>query len=76
MRFCELIKAKREQSGLTLQEVGDSAGITKGHLHDLESGRHKNPGLYTCTRLAIALGLTVQQMAASIIESHAPKEGS
>lgn len=71
MTFAELIKAKRVTSGLTLQEVGDACGIGKGHVHDLESGRHINPGLYTSTRLAVALGLTVQQMAAAILESHA-----
>lgn len=75
MNFAELIKAKRAVTGMTLQEAGDCAGITKGHLHDLENGHHINPGLYTCTRLAVALGLTVQQMAAAILESHqSPKE--
>lgn len=70
MNFGELIKAKRDALGLTLQEVGDAAGMTKGHLHDLEHSRHKNPGLYTCARLAIVLGITVQSMAAAIIESN------
>jgi len=70
MKFGELIKTKRIAVGLTLEEAGASAGLTKGHLHDLEAGRHANPGLYTCTRLAVALGLSVQQMAAAILESH------
>ena len=70
MKFGDLIKARRDALGLTLQEVGDASGITKGHLHDLEHGRHINPGLYTCARLALALGLTVQGMAAALIESH------
>jgi transcriptional regulator with XRE-family HTH domain len=70
MNFSALIRAKRDAAGLTLQEVGDAAGITKGHLHDLESGRHINPGLYTCVRLSVALGVTVQAMGAAILESH------
>ncbi len=69
MKFGELVKTKRVALGLTLEETGACAGMTKGHLHDLESGRHCNPGLYTCTRLAVALGLSVQQMAAAILES-------
>lgn len=74
MNFGDLIKGRRDAIGLTLQEAGDAAGITKSHLHDLEHGRHANPGLYTCTRLAVALGLTVQAMAASLLETHAKKE--
>jgi transcriptional regulator with XRE-family HTH domain len=74
MNFGDLIKQKRGSLGLTLQEVADAAGTTRGHLHDLESGRHCNPGLFTCTRLAVALGLTVQAMAAAIIESQTSKD--
>jgi len=70
MKFGDLIKGKRDALDLTLQEVADAAGVTKGHLHDLEHGRHANPGLYTCARLALALGLSVQAMAAAIVESH------
>lgn len=70
MNFATLIKNKRVASGMTLQEVGDAAGITKGHLHDLENDRHCNPGLFTCTRLALALGLNIQAMAAAVIESN------
>lgn len=69
MKFSELIKQKREALGLTLQEVGDACGITKGHLHDLEAGRHRNPGLYTCVRLSVALGVSVQSLGAAIIET-------
>lgn len=70
MKFCQLIKEKRAALGLTLEEVGAAAGIGKGHLHDLENGKHCNPGLYTCARLAIALDLRVSSMAAAILESH------
>ena len=75
MKFGDLIKTRRDALGLTLQEVGDAAGVTKGHLHDLEHGRHMNPGLYTCARLALALGLTVQAMAAAIVESREVSHG-
>lgn len=70
MNLGDLLKQRRSHLGLTLQEVGDAAGIAKSHLHGIESGTHTNPGLYTCTRLAVALGLSVQAMAAAIIESH------
>lgn len=70
MKFGDLIAQKRDQLGLTLQEVGDGAGVSKGHLHDLEKGKHINPGLYTATRLSVILGLPVSLLAAAIIESN------
>lgn len=36
----------RKARGLTLEEAGKLLGVTKGHLHDIESGRHKNPTLW------------------------------
>lgn len=68
MNFQTLIKRKREALGLTLEEVGDAAGVSKSHLHGLENGKHPNPGLYTCVRLSVALGLTLQAMGAAILE--------
>lgn len=70
MNFGNLLKEKRKSLGLTLEEVGDAAGISKSHLYGLENGAHPNPGLYTCARLSLALGLSVSAMAAAIIESH------
>lgn len=40
------MREAREAKGLTLQAAGKLLGITKGHLHDIESGRHKNPTLW------------------------------
>jgi transcriptional regulator with XRE-family HTH domain len=39
------IRAARKAAGWTLQEAADNLGISKGHLHDIESGRHANPTL-------------------------------
>ena len=74
MTLGEMLKQKRMAIGLTLQEVGDAAGLTKGHVHELESGKQFNPGIFTCARLAIVLGLTVQAMAAAAMESQSKKE--
>lgn len=73
MTLGEMLKQKRVALGLTLQEVGDAAGVTKGHIHDLETGKQFNPGIFTCARLAIALGLTVQAIAAAAVESHSKR---
>ena len=40
------MRAARKARGLTLQQAGDLLGISKGHLHDIESGRHQNPTLW------------------------------
>ncbi len=70
MNLAQLLSEKRVHLGLTLQEVGDAAGISKGHLHDLEKGKHANPGLYTITKLSVILGIPVSLMAAAVIESN------
>lgn len=64
MTLAELLKTARVKSGMTLQETADACGLTKGHLHDLESGRHINPGL------SVALGLIISAMASAVIESN------
>lgn len=39
------MREARKASGWTLQEAADNLGISKGHLHDIESGRQKFPTL-------------------------------
>lgn len=65
-----LIRNRRAALELTLQDVSDAAGLSKSHLHALENDRHPNVSLIACTRLSIVLGLTVQQMAAALLESN------
>ena len=70
MKFGELIRAKRQALGLTLEEVGDAIGSSKGYIHGLESGRDANPGLLLSVRLSVALGINLQLMGAAVIEDH------
>lgn len=40
MNWTQLIKDMQAQ-GLTLEQIGDAAGMSKGHVHDLKTGRNK-----------------------------------
>jgi DNA-binding XRE family transcriptional regulator len=55
-------KAWREHLGLTQTEVAERAGMTQAALSQIESGQHK-PRKATKSKLAEALGITVEQLA-------------
>ena len=48
------------------REVAEAAGCSKSHLHSLE-GDKCEPGILMCAKLSVALGLSVQSMAAAAI---------
>lgn len=49
------IRMAREESGLSLSQAAGFAGITKSHLHDLETGRSNNPTVKVLWGLGFAL---------------------
>lgn len=66
MSLGSLLKSKRDAIGMTLDEVAGAAGCSKSHLHALE-GDKCDPGILMCAKLSVALGLSVQAMAAAAI---------
>jgi len=66
MSLGTLLKTKRNALGLTLDEISDAAGCSKSHLHNLE-GDKSEPGILMCAKLSVALGLSVQAMAAAAL---------
>lgn len=66
MTLGNLLKMKRLALGMTLEEVAQAAGTSKGHIHELENDKSE-PGLLTCAKLSVALGVTVQSMAAAVL---------
>ena len=76
MTLAQLIRHKRISLGMTLEEVADAAGTTKSHMHAIESGAVPNPGILMCARIALVLGLNVQQMAAAAIAQAMIKQES
>ncbi|WP_411104243.1 helix-turn-helix domain-containing protein [Streptomyces sp. cmx-4-9] len=51
------IKWTRQRAGLSLREVSDRSGLSKGYLSQVEGGRC-NPTLNTLVRIAAVLGAT------------------
>lgn len=56
-----MARAWREHLGLTQAEVAERADMTQAALSQIESGQHK-PRKATLTKLAAALGITVEQL--------------
>jgi XRE family transcriptional regulator of biofilm formation len=56
--------ALREEKGLSLSAVADSAGIAKSYLAKLERGEVENPGLKTLDSVAKALDVTLAHLLA------------
>jgi transcriptional regulator with XRE-family HTH domain len=69
MTLGELIHAKRTSLSMSLQEVSDAAGVSKGQLHAIEHDQAPNVALITCVRISVALGLPVQAMGAAALQS-------
>ena len=66
MSLGALLRVKRDTLGMTLDDVAEAAGCSKSHLHSLE-GDKCEPGILMCAKLSVALGLSVQAMAAAAI---------
>jgi transcriptional regulator with XRE-family HTH domain len=52
------IKLLREMRGMTLQAVGNAAGLTKSHVWELEQGRSVNPTVNAVWGLSAALSVS------------------
>jgi len=56
------IKKYREELGLTLPELAQKAGISKGYLWQLEEGEMSNPTMETLLKIAKALDKTISEL--------------
>jgi transcriptional regulator with XRE-family HTH domain len=61
MKLHERLRELRQERGLRLKDVSETAGISIPYLSDLERGR-TNPSLETLQTLAAAYGLTVHDL--------------
>ncbi|MFO0939869.1 MAG: helix-turn-helix transcriptional regulator [Pirellulales bacterium] len=59
--FCERVKARRKELGLTQAEMAEKLGITQPSYAYIEAGR-REPGLNQMCRLASALETTVHDL--------------
>lgn len=53
---------RRGSLRLSLQEVGDRAGMSKSHVWELENGRSRNPTIGTAVAVANALGVSLDYL--------------
>lgn len=58
MEMNEKIKKRREELGLTLQEVGEHLGVSKATVQRYESGEIKNLKLESIEKLATVLKIS------------------
>ena len=56
-----LLRAVRQQSGLTLDDLAEETGLTKSYLSKVERGQ-SNPSIAAALRIARALGVDVAQL--------------
>lgn len=63
-RVGAIIRARRRQMQMTLQELGDSAGVSVGYLSQVERD-HATPSLGTLAQIARALGVGVDYFIAT-----------
>jgi transcriptional regulator with XRE-family HTH domain len=60
-RLANRIKTLREQRGLSQEALAEKAGISRGYLARLETGRH-DPTVGTVEKLAKALRVKVTEL--------------
>jgi len=65
MPLCDTLRELRKSAGMTLQEAGDLAGITKSYLWGLERAIHC-PSLAVAKRLADLYGVSVDLLASRL----------
>lgn len=57
-----MITLRREEKGLSLAELARRTSISKGYLHNLESGEIQSPSADNLFKIANALGTTIADL--------------
>jgi len=57
-----MLKERREQAGLTREQLAKKAKVTTAYISMMEAGKRKNPSLVVLDRLAKALGVPVTEL--------------
>ena len=65
----EVIAQERRAAGLSLDAVAARAGITRGHVWQLEQERSVNPTVAICFGIAAALGLSFDDVCHAALVS-------
>lgn len=55
----EKVKNRREELGMTMEDLGNAIGVQRSAINKYEKGQIKNVSLITLSEIAEALGVTV-----------------
>jgi transcriptional regulator with XRE-family HTH domain len=58
----ERVKQRRKETAISLTELANKVGISKGYLHSIESGDTQNPSAEVLFRIANELGTTIADL--------------
>ena len=79
MSLGALLKKRRQECGMTLEELAEHIGSSKSYVWGMENGKDNNPSLMHCIQLSLALGISLNAMGAAALQeriSEANKEPS
>ncbi|QDV26714.1 helix-turn-helix transcriptional regulator [Aureliella helgolandensis] len=66
--FCERVKARRQELGLTQVEMAERLGLTQSTYASIERGRYE-PGLNQIYRVAAALETNIHELLPVAVKS-------
>jgi transcriptional regulator with XRE-family HTH domain len=64
-RFGDAVRARREELGMTQEDLADKAGIHRTYLSDIERGT-RNLSLINIERLAAALAISMSELFGAV----------
>lgn len=59
------IREKARENGISVNKLEQTAGLKKGTLYNILSGRSKNPGIYTLQQLATVLNCSIAELSSN-----------
>lgn len=62
MNIAQKIIEARQKQNLSVYELSRISGVTQVHIHKIEKGTTKNPGVVTLCKLAKALNTTINDL--------------
>lgn len=62
MKLNEIVRVRRLELNLTLEELSQTTGLSTGHLSDIENGKRKDLQGKTIKKLAYGLGLQLTDL--------------
>lgn len=62
--FGDRIRRERQALGYSLSQAAKRSGLTKAHFWGMETGRSKNPTVYTLKVVSRVIGVPVAELAA------------